>query len=365
MRPEHLKGVRRATLLAALSATAVFAQDVRVEIGKRATAIPKICESVVAASIEGEVDTPALIREADCKGAGDMLSDYTYVMSVARRERKDKGRVKEEALTYEVYMPTLKSGTHAGGVLLLTSRNGVAVPSERLEKERMRAGLRLEKEEDAVARTPVPVSNEATGETALGMTPLGMYTRSRINRASSGKSGGAVLDVHTFLQTCELKFIRREQLNGRETLVFNFTPRPDAQFDDSELYIAQLTGTIRIDARERVVTRLVGWPNAASDLKDTKDEKNSKRGKGAKKSKNAKPVFDAPAHGEATPAVFVEMTRLSEGVWLPREIRFNGAAYPALFDRVTSDITFAYSEYKRFNTETKDVRLDTPKAKPK
>jgi hypothetical protein len=362
MRPEYLKGFGRATVLAALSAFVVVAQDVRVEVGKRATVIPKICESVVPASIEGEFDTRALAREADCKGAGDMLSDYTYVMSYTRRERKDKGRFKEETLIYEVYMPTLKSGTHARGVLLVTSRDGVAVPPAELEKERLRAGERLEKEEDKIARTPA--STEApNGNTVSGMLPLGMYPRTGINRSSFGfKRGGAALDVHTFLRNCDLKLLRREHTNGREILLFNFTPRPDARFDDNEQYIAQLTGTIRIDARDRVVTRLVGWPIINAGVNEVKDLKNSKRTKSAKNPKNVKLSPSAPTPGENAPAVVVEMLRLPEGIWLPREIRINGTDYPTLFDHITYNVLFTYTDYKRFNTETKDIKLDAPKA---
>ena len=58
------------------------------------------------------------------------------------------------------------------------------------------------------------------------------------------------------------------------------------------------------------------------------------------------------------------MTRLPEGVWLPSVVRLNGADHPTLFDGVTSDTTLTYGEYKRFTTETKDVRLETPGTPP-
>ena len=73
------------------------------------------------------------------------------------------------------------------------------------------------------------------------------------------------LAIHTFLRTCELTLARREQHDGRETLVFNFTPRPDAQFANNEKYIAQLTGQIWIDAQDRIVTRLAGWPMSGAN----------------------------------------------------------------------------------------------------
>jgi hypothetical protein len=78
-----------------------------------------------------------------------MMADYTYVMTSSSREKDKKGRVKkEEATTHEVYIPTLRGGTRAAGILLVTSRNGVPVPPDELEKERARAGRRLEEEEN-------------------------------------------------------------------------------------------------------------------------------------------------------------------------------------------------------------------------
>lgn len=351
MRLKLAKSACGAILLAATSTWTVAAQEPRVEVGKRATAIPKICESVAPARVEGEIDTPALVKEARCKGAGDMLGDYTYVMSYTRRERKSAGRLKEETSDYEVYMPTLKGGTRGRGVLLVTSRDKVPVPPAELEKERLRAGERLEKEENKIARAPNAPA-EASPASANAMLPLGMYPRTGINRATFGfKRGGAALDIHTFLRTCELKFVRRERRDGRDALVFTFTPRPDARLDEIEQYVAQLSGMIWIDAEDRIVMRLAGWPSAGAEA--TK--------KTTAKVKAKTPPAPALPPGEGPPAVLIEMARLPEGVWLPREIHLNGSDYPTLFDRITFSVNFTYGEYKRFNTETKDVHLNPPK----
>lgn len=64
------KSVSRAILLASPWALPVVAQNVRVEIGKHVTAIPKVCESVTPASIptsDGDpIDVTALVQEATC-----------------------------------------------------------------------------------------------------------------------------------------------------------------------------------------------------------------------------------------------------------------------------------------------------------
>jgi hypothetical protein len=126
-----------AIFAALLSAVPVAAQ-LRVDVAKHATRIPKACLSVVPASIEGQFDVAVLVKEAICKGAGDMLNEYSYSLNSARRV-KDKKGTKESTTTYEVFIPTLKAGTQTRGILVITSRDGVPVPPDELEKERTKA----------------------------------------------------------------------------------------------------------------------------------------------------------------------------------------------------------------------------------
>ena len=246
-------------LLGSLSLAPIAAQNMRVDISKRATTIPPACQSVVPASIEGRIDIPALIKEAICKGAGDMLIEYAYVMNVRSRKKDKPGQIKEETTTYEVFIPNLRSGMLTRGILLVTSRNGIPVPPAELEKERLKTGERLEQEEDKIAAADVPAT--ATNPDAIkGMLPLGMYTHHTINRFSGVRLGGASVDLGDFLGNCDLMLLRRERPDGRETLVFRFTPRPDAHFEINERYATQLAGEIWIDATDRIATRLLGWP---------------------------------------------------------------------------------------------------------
>ena len=346
--------VCKAILLGTILTVPLVAQNARVEVSKRLTAIPKSCESVVPATIEGRVDVAALVKEAICKGSGDMLADYTYVTNSVKREKDKKGKEKEETFTYEVFFPTLKSGMQTRGILVVTSHDGVAVPPDELEKDRVRSAERVEKEEAKLAReAPTPdkstgPTREADGTDGEGaiqagtvMMPVGMYTRTAISREAFGRRrGGVTLAVATFLRTCELTPARREEIDGRETLIFSFAPRPEVQFSDNEKYIAQLKGEIWIDAKDRIVTRLIGWPtNAAASTTGSL----------------------APSSSERSPAVYVEMMRLpNKGIWFPHVVRINGADYPTLFDGITTDSTLTYSDYIRFSTEIKDVKVGTP-----
>ena len=325
-------------LLASWSLSPAAAQNMSVDLSKRATRIPEACQSVVPASIDDPLDIPALIKEAICKGAGDMLIEYTYVMHVQTRKKEKRGKIKEETTTYEVFIPTLKSGMLARGIMMVTSHNGIPVPPAELEKDRRKTGERLEKEEDKIARAdaPAPPTNS---DSVKGMLPLGMYTRNTINRAAFGiRVGSASLDVSDFLGTCDLTLLRRERPEGRETLVFRFAPRSNAYFDSNERYVAQLTGEIWIDAADRIATRLTGWPRGPATNSLT-------------------------ASSAEPPAVYAEMMRLRDGIWLPRLIRINGLNYPKLFDHIDFDSIWTYSDFIHFSIEIKDYKVN-PRSKP-
>jgi hypothetical protein len=275
-----------------------------------------------------------------------MLTEYTYTVNSVKREKDKKGKVKEETFVYEVFIPTLKSGMRAKGVLVVTSHNGVAVPPNELEKSRLEAAERIEKEEEKIARSK-PETTNAESDSTAGLIPVGMYTRSSVTRSAFGvRSGGATLAIADFLRASDLTLARREKIDGRDTLVFSFIPRPGTQFIDNEKYMAQLRGEIWIDATDRIVTRLIGWAAAVNGTSQPGD-----------RSKAADPLAS-----EATPAVYVEMIRLPKpGIWMPRVIRINGADYQTLFNGIKTDTTSTYSNYIRFSTEVKDVEMEQPK----
>jgi len=325
------------TILLAICGSAP-AQGVRVGVSKLATPIPKACEAVVPADIEGRIDIAALKKEANCKGSGDMMIEYTYVIQYTARAKDKKGKEESETRVFEVYIPTLKGGIATRGVLIMTSRNGVPVPPEKMEKVRKEAGEQLEKEENRIAMQK-PVEAAVPQQPVAGMKPLGMYARTQIDRSTFGfNRGGVSLDVHTILEKCSLSYIGREQIDARDTLVFSFVPNPEVTFGAWEKYIAQLTGKVWIDAKDRIVTRLAGWPTSAIAS-----------------------TFELNSAPALPPAIYIEMGLLQDGNWMPRETRVIGSEYPKLFERVTNDAIMKYSDYQRFKTETKDVKIEAPK----
>lgn len=309
------------------------AQNVRVDVAKRQNRIPRICEGVVPASFEAPLDVTSLIKEAACKGAGDMLVDYTYTMTDLSRRKEKEGKIREESTVYEVFIPTLKTGMRARGILLVTSRNGVPVPPEELEKERQKTADRLEKEEAKIARTEAPLP-AANSDSIKGMLPLGMYASASIKREAFGiRRGGARIAIETFLATCDFTPLKRIQQDGRDVLVLQFTPRANVKFEDNEKYIAEVTGAIWIDVTDRIVTRLAGWPlGRVTDPLTTLDP----------------------------PAVYADLIKVREGIWLPHATRVNGLDYPKLFDHITNESAWSHSNYIRFSTEIKDVNVNPP-----
>jgi hypothetical protein len=203
MQLKYSKRLGQIILVVSISALTLVAQNARVDVARRSTAIPKVCEAVVPANIDSAVDVPALVKEAYCKGAGDMLSEYTYVTHSRKREKDKKGKEKEETYTYEVFFPTLKSGMHTRGILVVTSHNGVPVPPNELEKERVKAAERTEKEEEKIARQ-APAPAETNSNVIAGMRPLGAYARTAVNHESFGRKHSARLAVHTFLKSSDL-----------------------------------------------------------------------------------------------------------------------------------------------------------------
>jgi len=152
------------------------------------------------------------------------------------------------------------------------------------------------------------------------------------------KRRGVTLDVHTVLQQATFTYLGREDIDGRENLIFSFAPNPQGSFDPFEGYVARLKGKAWIDVKDRIVTRLEGWPTSApvsiSELSDT-------------------PSLPL--------AVYVKMIRLPDGNWMPSESRVMASAYPDLFNGVVADAIVKYTDYQRFKIESKDVKIEAPR----
>ena len=126
----RFKDVGLVVLWTLISVLAVNAQKIGVHAAKDRTTIPQACESIAPAAIEPTIDIKALLKESNCKGSGDMMSDYAYILKSVKREPGNKRQIKEESFVYEVFMPALPNGVRGRGVLLVISHNDVPVPPQ-------------------------------------------------------------------------------------------------------------------------------------------------------------------------------------------------------------------------------------------
>jgi len=265
-----------------------------------------------------ELDVAALLREVT-KNQDDIenrVAEYAFKQTETDREINSKGELKKETVkVYEVYpLPNREP------VQKLISENGVPLSAERLAKEDRRlqeeflkAEREREKDEKKAAR----------------------------RRAEREKKESEGTEISPFLKVCEFVSPRREILSGRETIVFDFRPRPGFRPKNrQESLIAKLIGVIWIDPVDKQVIRLEarlaeGFKMAGGLLVSLKP--------GA--------------------ALVMEQTRMAQGVWLPRFAQINLSVKVLLFGGGDYNKTIEWSDYKHFSGDVKDYKIDTP-AKP-
>ncbi|MBI3425049.1 MAG: hypothetical protein HY011_19100 [Acidobacteria bacterium] len=274
------------------------------------------------------VDIDALLKDTLAHGKGDkLLSEYTYILRWHERRTDKQGAVKEVFELYESYIPTLKRQGNTSAVMLKLTEHGVPLPPEKVEKERQKAAERLLKAETESQKYNSRAQEEESRS-------KGAYFTIRV-----GRSFGAdvQLNVRALLEGCEFGNARRTLLDGRETISLEFRSMTGVQFSGELRYLAQLSGTVWIDAAERVLMRVEGWPR---DL----------------------------AVRSGKPALLYEQMPLPDGYWLPRQAQLNGDTYRAFFERAGNrlgvDYSFEFADFKRFGTETQDVKLKAPERKP-
>ena len=267
-----------------------------------------------------QLDVAALLRELE-KNQDEIenrVSEYAFKQTETDREINSKGELKKQTVkVFEVYpLPNREP------VQKLISENGVPLSPERAAKEDRRvqeeflkAEREREKDEKRVARR-------------------------RAEREKREDKEGT--EISPFLRACEFVSPRREMLAGRETIVFDFRPKPGFHpRNREESLIAKLIGVVWIDPVDKQVIRLEarlaeGFKMAGGLLVSLKP--------GA--------------------ALVIEQTRMAQGVWLPRFAQINLSVKVLLFAGGDFNKTIEWSDYKHFSGDVKDYKIDTPNVKP-
>lgn len=208
-------------------------------------------------------------------------------------------------------------------VRIKIKEDGKSLPAEKIEKERKNATDRLIEAEEKAAKlasaTPVPDEDfvpDATG--AYFNLSIARLFRKSIE-----------VRVGTILEAFDFSYVRQETLNARPTFVLNFKPKPNMNFPDSVDYYANLTGTVWIDAADRIAVKVEGWP--------------------------------LNAERKVHPAIYYEAAQAPGNKWLPRLIRLNGREYKTFLGGLDIEVEALLTDYQRFDAEVKDVKIITPK----
>ena len=261
------------------------------------------------------LDVAALWREviANQDELDNRVAEYAFRQTETDREISDKGELKKETIkVYEVYpLPNREP------VQKLISENGVPLSAERAAKEDKRVQEEFEKAEREKEKDEKKVAQR---------------------RAEREKKKAEGAEISPFLKVCDFVSPRREVLEGRETIVFDFRPREGFKPKTrEESLIAKLVGVVWIDPVDKQVIRLEarlaeGFKMAGGLLVSLKP--------GA--------------------ALVIEQTRMSQGVWLPKFAQINLSVKVLLFSGGDYNKTIQWSEYRHFAGDVKDYKVDAP-----
>jgi len=264
------------------------------------------------------LDVVALMREVSQNQdeLENRVSEYAFKQTETDREINSKGELKKEIVkVYEVYpLPNREP------VQKLISENGVPLSAERAAKEERRVQEEFLKAERDKEKDEKKVAQR------------------RAEREKKRNEDDEATDISPFLRACEFVSPRREMLEGREAIVFDFRPRPGFRPQNrEESLIAKLIGVVWIDPVDKQVIRLEarlaeGFKMAGGLLVSLKP--------GA--------------------ALVIEQTRMVQGVWLPRFAHVNLSVKVLLFAGGEYNKTIEWSEYKHFSGDVKDYKIDAP-----
>ena len=240
-------------------------------------------------------------------------SEFAFTQTETDRELDSKGQLKKQTVkVFEVYpLPNREP------VKKLISENGVALSAERAAKEDRRVQEELMKAERDREKDEKKVAQR------------------RAEREKKEKEG---TEISPFLKACEFVSPRREQWEGRDTIVFDFRAKPGFRPQSrEESLIAKLVGVVWIDPVDKQIIRLE-----------------------ARLAEGFKVGGGLVASLKPGAALVIEQTRMAQGVWLPRFAHVNLSFKVFLFAGGDYNQTVEWSDYKHFSGDVKDYKVNAP-----
>ena len=267
-----------------------------------------------------KLDVAELLREVgrNQDELDQRVSEYAFTQTETDKELTSKGELKKQTVkVYEIYpLPNREA------VRKLISENGVPLSPEKAAKEEKRVQEEFTKAERDREKDEVQAAKR---------------------RAEREKKANEGTEISPFLRACEFVSPRREQWAGRDTIVFDFRPKPGFNPKNREdSLISKLVGVIWIDPVDKQVIRLE-----------------------ARLAEGFKIAGGLLASLKPGAALVIEQTRMDQGVWLPRFAHLNLSVKVLLFGGGDYNKTVEWSNYKHFSGDVKDYKVESPPiAKP-
>lgn len=291
--------------------------------------------SSFALAQNSEIDISALLKEAKQKTGEnwqkmlESFPNYSYKWRRAWRAADKKGKIVERSDLYEIFLPLKCRDTKCRAVSILLAEDGKAVPAEKIEKERIKAGEKLEKLENDSEAQAYPRRREF---------PLDWMRFSHFRRRPLSDEIDIIvkIDGQEILEKCEFFSPARELVNGREAISLKFGARSGAVFSKETNYVKNSEGKIWIDAADKVIFRLAVWQKGTKFENETSDHLLGK-----------------------APAVY-DMTRTAESLWFFRFGEFRGLKNSSFLTEMKDDFSIENFDYRFFKTEIKQVETNKP-----
>lgn len=282
---------------------------------------------VEAQTSAAKLDVAKLIHSAQLNGEimSKQVFDYSWKSKTHVRQFKRTKLLQDVEQDHEVYpAPGLTFV-----VQKLVKENGLPLSAKRAAKEQKRVEAALMQSELTQA-TFSDDTNPAANKS--GCPTFGIWT---VLNGTGGKETS--LGISDFLCFASFSAPRLERREERDTVVLLFRPQDGLiSLPKEKTPFAKLAGTIWIDLKDKVVTRVEAWPV-----------------------ENAREVTNQNLPPAPAPIVFDDM-RLANGMWVRRSRYIDTRKNPLAFNGLNLEWKQEFSGYQRYFAESKDFKIEEP-----
>lgn len=268
-------------------------------------------------TISGEPlpDIPALLRElqANEDKVETILENYSYTQKTIKRELGKDGILREtESETYQL------SFYKGNRIRRLIEKNNKPLSEKQQKDEDREVEKRVAEIERRIAR------QEAKA----------------VEQSSSGApdENGRRVSIAEVLRASNLINPRRERFRGRDVIVFDFEPNPDFDYKNAQSFLkffGKTAGVMWIDEKDKQAARIEAV------------------------------LFDSYKVGGGLLANLkkgasftLEQERVNDEIWLPSAADINLSVKVLLVKGINVNQVIKSSNYRRFETEVKDAKVD-------